>query len=182
MIWKGLAKYRTAVHWFLPLLYLFIAKPTSWGLIMGALLVLGGEGLRIWASGYIEKGEKLATSGPYAYTRHPLYLGNFFMGLGICFLAGRLHITLPLFFLVFALFYIPTMALEESFLSSRFGEEYKRYKESVPVFLPLGKRWRGGAEKFHWDRVKANREINSLFFSLGLVIAFYIKHIVLTYI
>lgn len=181
MIWKGLSRYRTAVHWFLPLVYLLIAKPTFWELITGVLLVAGGEGWRIWASGYIEKGEKLATSGPYAYTRHPLYWGSFLMGLGICFLAGRLHITLPTFFFVFALFYIPTMALEESFLLSRFGEEYKRYKASVPAFFPLGKHWDGKEGKFHWDRVKANREIKSLFFALALMIAFCIKYLVLTY-
>src|SRR5712692_11238828 len=71
-------------------LYLLLARPTWRSIVLGSIVVLPGLGIRALASGHVRKNEALATSGPYAYTRNPLYLGSFLVGLGFTIAAGRL--------------------------------------------------------------------------------------------
>lgn len=126
-------------------------------LLPGALLALVGLALRSFAAGFLEKNTRLATGGPYAYTRNPLYLGSFFMGLGLA-LAGGSWVMGLLFLAYFYLLYGAVMRREENSLRMKFGEAYDRYAESVPLFFP----GRGAAAKpsedFHWGRYKENRE------------------------
>src|SRR5437870_13772401 len=70
-------------------LFLFFARPNVWTLIVGGGVALPGLALRAWASGHLRKNETLATSGPYAYTRNPLYLGSFLIGLGFTIASGQ---------------------------------------------------------------------------------------------
>src|SRR5207244_11091186 len=69
-------------------LFFLLARPRSLTLIVGAVVALPGLALRAWAVGYLRKNEALATDGPYAYTRNPLYLGSFLIGLGFTVGAG----------------------------------------------------------------------------------------------
>jgi|SRR5262252_5626169 len=116
-------------------LFLFFAQPTAGTLIIGAVVALPGLLLRAWASGHLRKNEALATTGPYAYTRNPLYLGSFFMGLGFTIAAGRIFLVL-VFFVMIAGIYIPVMRVESATLADLFGKKYVRYAREVPLLLP----------------------------------------------
>ena len=116
-------------------LFLFFARPSSWTRIIGAVVALPGLTLRAWASGYLRKNEALATSGPYAYTRNPLYLGSFLIGLGFTIAAGQ--ILLVVIFLIMILgIYLPVMRVESVTLAELFGKKYVRYAKEVPLLFP----------------------------------------------
>jgi protein-S-isoprenylcysteine O-methyltransferase Ste14 len=116
-------------------LFFLLARPQPLSLIVGAAVALPGLVLRAWATGHLRKNEALAIGGPYAYTRNPLYLGSFVMGLGFTIAAGRLILVI-----VFAAFllgiYLPVMRVESATLAELFGENYQRYLKAVPLFLP----------------------------------------------
>lgn len=116
-------------------LFLLFARPRSLTLIIGAVIALPGLALRAWASGHLRKNDALAVSGPYAYTRNPLYLGSFLIGLGFTIAAGR-WILAFVFLALFAGIYVPVMRVESQTLAELFGENYRRYASKVPVFFP----------------------------------------------
>jgi len=116
-------------------LFLFFARPSSWSLAIGAAVAVPGLLLRAWASGHLRKNETLATSGPYAYTRNPLYLGSFLIGLGFTIAAGQ--VLLVVIFLVMILgIYLPVMRVESATLAELFGKKYVRYAKEVPLLFP----------------------------------------------
>src|SRR2546425_5347469 len=116
-------------------LFFLLARPRPLTLIVGAIAALPGLALRAWAVGHLRKNEALATDGPYAYTRNPLYLGSFLIGLGFTIAAGRLILG-AVFAALFLGIYVPVMRVESRTLAELFGEHYQRYAESVPLFLP----------------------------------------------
>src|SRR2546427_11439767 len=116
-------------------LFFLFARPRPLTLIVGAVVALPGLALRAWAVGYLRKNEALATDGPYAYTRNPLYLGSFLIGLGFTLAAGRLILG-AVFAALFLGIYVPVMRVEATTLAELFGEDYQRYAKSVPLFLP----------------------------------------------
>jgi len=118
------------------------ARPQASLFWPGVLCILGGELLRLWASGYIktyrgpmEEVGELVTSGPYAYLRNPLYLANGIIGCGVVLLSGILW-ALPLFLGSFVLLYGSIIRAEEAFLEEKFGAAYREYATSVPRFVP----------------------------------------------
>ena len=116
-------------------LFLFFARPSTWTLIIGGAVAAPGLLLRAWASGHLRKNEALATTGPYAYTRNPLYLGSFLIGLGFTIAAGQ--ILLIVIFLVMILgIYLPVMRVESATLAELFGKRYVRYAKEVPLLFP----------------------------------------------
>jgi protein-S-isoprenylcysteine O-methyltransferase Ste14 len=115
--------------------FLFFAQPTVWTLIVGAAVALPGLALRAWASGHLRKNEALATTGPYSYTRNPLYLGSSLMGLGFTIAAGRIWLVLILFVMVVGI-YLPVMRVESATLADLFGKKYVRYAREVPLLFP----------------------------------------------
>jgi len=70
-------------------IFILLARPRPVTLAIGGVIGLAGLLLRMWASGYLRKNDQLATAGPYAHTRNPLYLGSFLIGLGFTVAAGR---------------------------------------------------------------------------------------------
>jgi len=116
-------------------LFLFFAQPTVWTLIVGAAVSVPGLALRAWASGHLRKNEALATTGPYAYTRNPLYLGSFLIGLGFTIASGRFLLVL-IFFVMIAGIYLPVMRVESATLADLFGKKYDRYAREVPLLFP----------------------------------------------
>ncbi|MCA1849724.1 MAG: isoprenylcysteine carboxylmethyltransferase family protein [Acidobacteria bacterium] len=115
--------------------FIFFARPSLLTLASGGAVALLGLALRAWAAGHIRKNSQLATSGPYAYTRNPLYLGSFILGLGFTIAGGRLWLG-ALFATFFLGIYLPVMSVEARTLAELFGEEYERYARAVPLFLP----------------------------------------------
>ncbi len=122
--------------------YLVLARPTMQGLIAGGAIALVGVFVRAWASGHIRKNDRLATSGPYAHTRNPLYFGSFLISAG--FAAAAHWSLLILVALFFALIYVPTMERERANIAERFPDAYAAYAANVPMFVPRLTPWRGG--------------------------------------
>ena len=124
-------------------LYLFFARPTPLTLVVGGAVALLGVLVRGWAAGHISKNDRLATTGPYAHTRNPLYFGSFLIAAGFAMIAHWSLLLLVAAF--FALVYMPVMHREEEHIRRRFPEAYAEYEGHVPVFLPRPRPWRGAA-------------------------------------
>ncbi len=115
--------------------YLVGARPFLWSLIVGFPIAILGLAIRAWASGHLKKGVQLATSGPYAHTRNPLYFGSFLMAAGCAVAGGSVVIGLVLI-AFFLLIYWPVMRREATQMLDRFGDEYHRWALHVPLFIP----------------------------------------------
>jgi len=153
-------------------LFVLLAKPRPLMLVIGAAVSLLGLGLRAWASGHIKKNDDLATSGPYAHTRNPLYLGSFLLGLGFTIASARWVLGL-VFAALFLSIYLPVMRVEGSTLEGIFGENYQNYANEVPLFFPQFARYRNQrSETTHFDpRLYLRyREYRA---ALGLLIAWF---------
>ena len=128
-------RWRVPLGFICAALFLFFATPTRWTLLIGAIVALPGLALRAWASGHLKKNETLAISGPYAYTRNPLYLGSFFIGLGFTIAAGNVLLGVVFILMILGI-YLPVMRVESGTLSHLFGKKYVRYAKEVPLFWP----------------------------------------------
>ena len=115
--------------------FILLAQPQPMTMAIGAIVALLGIALRAWAAGHIRKNAQLATTGPYAHTRNPLYLGSFLLGLGFTIAANRLVLGL-LFTVFFLSIYLPVMRAEARTLGELFGAEYQRYASAVPLLVP----------------------------------------------
>jgi protein-S-isoprenylcysteine O-methyltransferase Ste14 len=138
-------------------LALWLARPSGLSLLLALPLVIAGEALRIWASGHIEKTRRLASGGPYAHTRNPLYLGSVLLALGFATASASSWVVLAVSAYVLA-FYPSVMREEASFLRQAFPEEYGVWARDVPLFLPRMNPAGPRQTTFAWSRVAANRE------------------------
>ena len=171
----SLRQLRLRAVWLLVLPFLAFARPTSAILMVGAGLALTGAVLRAWAAGTIRKERELSTAGPYAYTRNPLYLGSFLIGLGFTLAGGRPTFVL-LFIIFFAWIYGRSIRAEARLLNKRFGEQYAEYASNVPVFVPRVIPFRAAGDGrstsaggFRLERWWRNREYEAL---LGVLAGF----------
>ncbi|MFL5545185.1 MAG: methyltransferase family protein [Gemmatimonadaceae bacterium] len=141
MTYSEIAKrLRLPLGFILGFTYLIFARPTLLTLAVGGTIALIGVLIRAWASGHISKNERLATSGPYAHTRNPLYFGSFLIAAGFAIAA---HWTLLLVVVAFfALIYAPTIQRERANIAGRFPEAYEAYAANVPVFVPRPTPWK----------------------------------------
>jgi protein-S-isoprenylcysteine O-methyltransferase Ste14 len=105
-----------------------------WGPV-GALIVLAGVALRSWAAGVLHKNQGLATQGPYAFIRHPLYAGSLLIGLGFSTITGDPENILAILALAIAI-YVPKRIYEEKKLAGQYGEAWSAYAAKVPAILP----------------------------------------------
>jgi len=162
-------RWRVPLGFVCAVLFILLAKPTRITLIFGALVSLAGLALRAWSAGHIRKNDALATSGPYAYTRNPLYFGSFLLGLGFTIAAARWPLAL-LFVALFLGIYFPVMRVEASTLAGLFGDSYERYATAVPLFLPRLTPYSGRTpgNKFDANLYLRYREYQA---ALGLLIA-----------
>jgi hypothetical protein len=134
-----------------------LARPTPSSLLLGLPLAVLGEGLRIWASGHIEKTERLATGGPYAHSRNPLYVGSVLIALGVA-VAGASPWVVVAVAAYFLAFYPSVMREEAAFLAARFPEEHAAWAAAVPLFFPRSTPGGPRGSRFEWARVGRNRE------------------------
>jgi protein-S-isoprenylcysteine O-methyltransferase Ste14 len=114
--------------------YIWLARPTFVSMAWSLLLVLPGLWLRGYAAGYVKKNAELTMTGPYAYTRNPLYLGSMLIAFGFAAASKSIVIVL-LLAVLFAIIYIPVIHSEEAFLRSRFAD-FDAYAASVPRLVP----------------------------------------------
>lgn len=116
------------------LMQIYVHPPTARSLLWSLLLVVPGGALRAYASGYVRKNAELAVTGPYAYTRNPLYLGSMLMAVGFA-AAGRSLMIAALLVLMFVAIYLPVIFAEEAFLRVAFPD-FEAYERRVPRLLP----------------------------------------------
>ncbi|MDD5492437.1 MAG: isoprenylcysteine carboxylmethyltransferase family protein [bacterium] len=159
-------KHRIFLSWLFGIAYLVFTAPPRYVpstsallyLIVGLEIAFLGEGLRIWANGYLQKDESLAVNGPFSYTRNPLYLGSFLIGCGFCIATSRL-LLFVIFLVFFFLVFLNTIKHEEGILEGKFGSEFQKYKQTVPVFFPKASPYNSNVySKFNWKQVKHNKE------------------------
>jgi protein-S-isoprenylcysteine O-methyltransferase Ste14 len=173
--WQRIARrIRVPLGFLTAALYLFELgrrEPRSAAVAWSLLLVVPGLWLRAYASGYVKKNQELTTTGPYAYTRNPLYLGSTLMaaGFAVALLSWPVALLLAVFFLVI---YVPVIASEERFLRATFPG-FEAYCRRVPRFFP---RFGPGSEPtddrsghFAWALYLKHREYNAL---LGVVLLY----------
>jgi len=143
-------------------MYWALAAPTLRSIVIGAIVAAFGLLIRALASGHLRKDEELTTSGPYACTRNPLYLGSAFLAGGFA-IAGLSWIAGVLVAAYFAVFYYAVMRSEERDLREQFGAAYDEYASLVPLFIPSPQRAHEEAlsemsARFSWRRYIRNRE------------------------
>jgi protein-S-isoprenylcysteine O-methyltransferase Ste14 len=145
--------------------YVWLAHPTRTSLLIGGLLLIPGLLLRGLAAGHVQKDRELTTSGPYAFTRNPLYLGSLILAAGFA-LAARSPIILGLLFLMFVVIYVPVIAGEERYLRRTFPD-YADYARHVPRFWLRLTRYGNQQGAFSSALYWKHREYNAI---LGCVI------------
>jgi len=127
---------RTIPVYLLTAALIFYARPTFYSFAEGLVLVLAGEGIRVWAAGHIQKNQELTTSGPYAYLKNPLYFGTFWIMLGFC-LISRTFFLMTVGLCIFLLYYAPYKKRREGKrLLKEFGSRWEEYDREVPDYLP----------------------------------------------
>lgn len=143
---------------------------------LGFVVVLAGLGLRLWAVGhagaqtrsYKLRAPRLVTSGPYAYVRNPIYVGNLLIGLGVVIMAESWAALLVLL-VVFVIEYGAIVSLEEEFLAATFGVAYEQYRRHVPRWMPrFSAAPVAGADGFFWRAVR--KEHQALISALGMAL------------
>ena len=165
---KWFQRWRVPLGFLIAPIFVLLARPRLLTLAVGGAIGLAGLFLRAWAAGYLRKNDQLATAGPYAYTRNPLYLGSFLIGLGFTVTAGRWILAL-LFAVLFLGIYVPVMRVESATLQGIFGDDYRRYASSVPMLVPRLTAYRDAAHvEFDSALYKRYREYQA---ALGFAIA-----------
>ena len=151
------SRYRVPAGWLVGLAVLALARPTPAWLLAGVPLAFLGEALRLWASGHIEKTKRLATGGPYAHSRNPLYLGSLLIALGVAVACASPWVLLAVA-AYFLAFYPAVMREEAAFLAAKFPAEYSAWAAAVPLFWPRPAPAGPRGSRFEWSRVRDNRE------------------------
>ena len=152
-------------------LYAVYARPSRASLAAGLAVALAGLALRAWACGHLAKNQRLATTGPFAYTRNPLYLGTLTSAAGLA-IAGREAWLAAVFGVYFLAVYLPVIGEEESHLRDLFPE-YGEYAAGAPRFVPRLRPAYGGG-RFEWRLYWRNREYEAfLGFLAAVVLLFY---------
>jgi len=167
--WFRPKKLRVLLAWIGAPLLIYFSRMTDFSYRWGAVLMILGELIRIWSLGFMEKKEaKLATSGPYAFVRNPLYIGNFFLGLGVIVITANWIMTL-VFLIGFFAIYLGTIRHEEEALRKLLGKPYEEYCKNVPALFPrLTPYVAPEKTSFDWKRAFKHHEYVTL---LGVALA-----------
>lgn len=174
-------KYRSYTP--LPFLILMIlySNPNIYSMLIGLIFVIVGEFIRIWANSWAGSetrttggvgGTFLVVSGPYAYVRNPLYIGNVIIYFGLGIMSNAVFPYLQIIALIYFLYqYYEIVKEEENFLKMKFGNEYKDYCEKVNRFLPKFKKYENSKieqPEFSWKKGWQS-EVRSIQASLSVI-------------
>ena len=176
--WSQIARrIRVPLGFLFAVLYFWLARPTWRSMALGAIGVVAGLLIRGLASGHVRKNEALAVSGPYAYTRNPLYLGSVLMGLGFAVAARSWWVGVALV-AMFLVVYLPVIRDEEAFLRGKFPE-FEEYARRVPRMVPRFTRGSNGPDEvlegFSSDLYLKHREYNALLGAVAMMAALIVK-------
>lgn len=155
---RVIARRRVTAGFILGALILWLAEPTVRLLAIGGAIALAGEAVRLWAAGHLEKGREVTSSGPYAFSRHPLYLGSSIIGVGMAVASGSVVIALVIGVFLLLTFGAAILT-EEAHLTDKFGSAYPAYRDGQAASAP---------RRFSLQRAMRNREYRAI---VGLVIA-----------
>ncbi|HEY4902213.1 MAG TPA: isoprenylcysteine carboxylmethyltransferase family protein [Candidatus Sulfotelmatobacter sp.] len=178
--WSRIARrIRVPLGFVFAIVYFWVARPQWISIALGMILILPGLLIRAFASGHVRKNEALATSGPYAYTRNPLYLGSLLIGLGFAVASRSCWIVLLLVVMLFAI-YAPVILDEEKFLRQRFPE-FDNYAHQVPRMFPKllrhQRRHSDASSRFSAELYMQHREYNAAFGAALMLAALVVKMI-----
>src|SRR6202522_254824 len=175
--WSEVARrIRVALGFVLAVFYFWLPRPSWRSLGAGAILVVPGLVIRALASGHVRKNEVLASSGPYAYTRNPLYLGSLLIGIGFAVAARSWWVAVMLVVMFFAI-YLPVILDEEAFLRQKFPE-FDGYARRVPRMFPRFTPNRSADDEpsgFSRTLYMQHREYNALAGALAVLAALIVK-------
>ena len=127
---RRLARLRVPLGFVFGAVVLYVARPTWTSIALGTAIGIVGEGIRFWASGHLEKSREVTQSGPYRFTRHPLYVGSSVMGLGVAVGTALAGIVFALVAIYMGATIGAAIRTEEAFLRERFGGQYDDYARS----------------------------------------------------
>jgi protein-S-isoprenylcysteine O-methyltransferase Ste14 len=168
------ARWRVRLGYPLAIVVLWFARPSLRSILAGAIVGAFGLCIRASAAGHLHKKEVLTVTGPYAFTRNPLYLGSFILMIGAA-LAAHSWWSALILFAYFALFYSFVMRREERELFHHHGEAFRRYARSVPLFFPRltpAKPATGDGGVFSFAQYQKNREYRAAIGFLLLLLVF----------
>jgi len=171
--WSRIARrIRVPLGFVFAVIYLWLAQPTPMLIVVSSLIVATGLAIRAIASGQLRKNEDLATTGPYSYTRNPLYLGSMLIGIGFALSARSLWIWI-LLAMMFTAIYVPVIRSEEAFLRSKFPA-FELYAQRVPRLLP---QWSSESltANFSSALYLKHREYNALIGAVLMMLAITVK-------
>jgi protein-S-isoprenylcysteine O-methyltransferase Ste14 len=170
--WQRIARrIRVPLGFLFAAMFLWLARPTWRLMLLSLLLVIPGLWLRGYAAGYVKKNAELTRTGPYAYTRNPLYLGSMMIAFGFAWASGSWVIFVALAGGFLAI-YLPTIRSEEEYLRGQFPE-FEEYSRQVPRLLPRLTPARSGlpTARFSRERYLHHREYNALMGAAALYAA-----------
>jgi protein-S-isoprenylcysteine O-methyltransferase Ste14 len=166
--WSAIARrIRVPLGFAVAVIYLWLASPSTLSIELGAVLVIAGLVFRGWASGHLRKNEQLATTGPYAYTRNPLYLGSAILAVGFA-VAARSWWIAGILAVMFVAIYLPVIRAEEEYLAQNFPE-FPAYADRVPRLLPELKAIGENDARFSWRLYKKHREYHATLGAVALM-------------
>jgi len=181
--WQKIARrVRVPLGFVVAAVFLVFARPSWQTLGWSLLLVVPGLWLRGYAAGYVKKNAELTHTGPYAYTRNPLYLGSMGIAAGFAVAAGRWWLVVLLVGMFLAI-YVPTILSEEAFLRGAFPS-FEEYARKVPRLLPRLTAARfgdteGTVGRFSAERYRHHREYNASMGAVAIYAALTLRMIVL---
>jgi protein-S-isoprenylcysteine O-methyltransferase Ste14 len=154
------ARLRVPSGFLIVAVFAWFSSPTALSLEIGLPVSLLGLALRAWAAGCLAKDRQLATGGPYAYSRNPLYLGTLLVAVGLSIAARSLGLG-ALFAAVFMFVYLPVIQNESEHLHHLF-RDYAAYAAAVPMLLPRLTPYRGeNPNPFRFALYLTNQEYNA---------------------
>ncbi|MCK5003391.1 MAG: isoprenylcysteine carboxylmethyltransferase family protein, partial [Gammaproteobacteria bacterium] len=135
---RNLRHHEASRQWFAVLFVLlvsFFGEPQQLPLLIGAGIAAVGTLIRLWASGHVMKNKELATDGPYAFVRHPLYVGNILLLVGFS-IASSLWWSYALMIALLFFYYPPTIAYEDNKLKNFFGDAWIEWSNTTHALIP----------------------------------------------
>ncbi len=153
------------------------ARPQLIFLLCGVGIAVLGLLLRGYAAGHLRKHQQLAISGPYAFTRNPLYLGSVLLAVGFS-VASHSWISALLLAAYLAIFYPVVIRREQSELQALYGAAFVQYASQVPAFWPRLSPAMASTERFSWPLYRKNREYEA---AIGLAVAMVILWMIMVW-